>query len=87
MDHLIENILKYSSIESDILFEENVAIADLIQNIKELIYIPEHINLLIEGEMPVIKADKTRMQQVFQNLLSNAVNYIDKRRRLYSCFV
>lgn len=28
--------------------------------------------------MPTIKADRFRVQQLFQNLISNAVNYIDK---------
>ena len=34
--------------------------------------------------MPIIKADRTRIQQLFQNLLSNAVNYIDKEKGMVS---
>ena len=78
MDHLIENILKYSSIESDILTEENIDLNELINIIEEMIYIPSHIHLKVKSKLPIIYADKTRIQQVFQNLISNAVNYIDK---------
>ncbi len=82
MDLLIENILKYSSIDNDILVEENINLNQLVHTIKELIYIPPHINLKIISNLPTIKADKTRMQQVFQNLISNAANYIDKEHGL-----
>jgi signal transduction histidine kinase len=32
--------------------------------------------------LPRIKADKFRIQQLFQNLIGNAVNYIDKEQGL-----
>ncbi|SHI72861.1 PAS/PAC sensor signal transduction histidine kinase [Mesonia phycicola] len=80
MDHLIENILKYSSIENDILSKEPVNLNEIVTNIAELIYIPEHISIKICKKLPTIKIDKTRIQQVFQNLISNAVNYIDKEK-------
>ncbi len=82
MDHLIENILKYSSIESDILTEENINLNELINTIREMIYIPEHIMVQATGKLPTIRADKTRIQQLFQNLIGNAVNYIDKEKGL-----
>lgn len=34
------------------------------------------IELRIEGELPVVWAERTRMRQVFQNLLENAVKYM-----------
>ena len=82
MDHLIENILKYSSIESDILTEENINLNQLIETIVEMIYIPDHVSVKIKSNLPTIKADKTRIQQLFQNLIGNAVNYIDKEKGL-----
>ena len=82
MDHLIENILKYSSIDNTIAKEEMVNTQEVVEDIISMIFIPEHITVNIKNQLPVIKADATRIQQLFQNLISNAVNYIDKEKGL-----
>lgn len=82
MDHLIENILKYSSIDATSMSDEIIDTKELVQEIKSMIYVPEHIEVKIDENLPVIKADKTRLQQLFQNLIGNAVNYIDKEKGL-----
>jgi signal transduction histidine kinase len=43
-----------------------------------MIFIPSHIEILIKNKLPTIKADGFRMQQLFQNLISNAINFNDK---------
>ena len=82
MDHLIENILKYSSIEIGKISEERVDLHALTEEIISMIYVPAHIEVKIINQLPTISADVTRMQQLFQNLISNAVNYIDKKKGL-----
>lgn len=78
MDHLIENILKYSSLERNKAHSERVDLKELVGGVLEMIYIPEHIEITVDDGLPEIKAETTKIQQLFQNLLSNAVNYIDK---------
>jgi signal transduction histidine kinase len=39
---------------------------------------PDNIKVTIENELPTIKSEETRIMQVFQNLISNAVKYMDK---------
>ena len=80
MDHLIENILRYSSIEDGNIQNQELDLQELVLDILELIYIPDHIKVSIINKLPIIYGDRTRIQQVFQNLLSNAVNYIDKEK-------
>lgn len=80
MDHLIENILKYSSIDRSSASVEVVDVQALVEDIIAMIYIPEHIKVTIKNKLPVINADTTRIQQLFQNIISNAVNYIDKEK-------
>lgn len=78
MDHLIENILKYSSIGTENMFNQKLDLNEVIQSIEEMIFIPDHITISVTNTLPTISANPTRIQQLFQNLLSNAVNYIDK---------
>ncbi|WP_405199190.1 PAS domain S-box protein [Christiangramia sp. LLG6405-1] len=80
MDHLIENILKYSSIDRSSASVEKVDVQALVEDIIAMIYIPDHIKVTIKNKLPVIDADTTRIQQLFQNIISNAVNYIDKEK-------
>ena len=78
MDQLITGILRYSSIGSEKARFEICPTLELIQQLKATIYWPEQIALRFNGTMPSIKADKTQLQQLFQNLLSNAIAYMDK---------
>ena len=82
MDHLIENILKYSSIDSTATKTENVNTHEVVEEILSMIFIPNHITVNIKNKLPVVSADATGIQQLFQNLISNAVNYIDKKEGL-----
>jgi signal transduction histidine kinase len=48
---------------------------------KELIamlYVPKHIKIKSLKQLPTLKGDKTKLQQLFQNLISNAIKFIDK---------
>ncbi len=78
MDHLIEGILTYAKIDKARVTRENVNTQEIIQNIINIIHIPSHISVSIKTNLPVIKADRFRIQQLFQNIISNAVNYSDK---------
>ena len=78
MDYLIEGILTYSKISKVEIVTERVNTQELIENIINIIYIPNHISVTIKNQLPIIKADKFRIHQMFQNLISNAVNYMDK---------
>jgi PAS domain S-box-containing protein len=78
MDHLIEGILTYAKIDKVDVIAEKVNTFEVIENIINIIHIPNHIKVFIKGDLPIISADKFRMQQLFQNIISNAVNYIDK---------
>jgi signal transduction histidine kinase len=78
MDHLIEGILTYAKIDKVDKVCEKVNTQEVIQNIINIIHIPNHISVTITNSLPVVDADRFRVQQLFQNLISNAVNYIDK---------
>ena len=78
MDHLIGGILTYSKIDKIEIEKENVSTQQIIQNIINIIHIPTNIQVVIKGTLPVIQGDTYRIQQLFQNLIGNAVNYIER---------
>jgi len=46
------------------------------------IVIPDNIEVIIEPNIPIVPAERLRLKQVLQNLISNAVKYIDKPKGL-----
>ncbi|MBP6182740.1 PAS domain S-box protein [Flavobacterium sp.] len=78
MDHLIEGILTYSKIDKEGITQENINIQQIVQNIIDIIHIPKNVNVTINNSLPIIKADYFRMQQLFQNIIGNAVNYVER---------
>jgi len=78
VDHLIEGVLIHAKIDKVVVVKEAVDINEIVTNIIEIIHIPEKTKVVIKNKLPIIKADIFRMQQLFQNIISNAVNYIDK---------
>lgn len=82
MDHLIQGILTYSKIDKEDLVKENVNTHQIIQSIVDIIHIPAHISITIKNQLPTIRADRYRIQQLFQNIIGNAVNYIEREEGL-----
>jgi signal transduction histidine kinase len=79
MNHLIQGILTYSKIDKEEIKLDNVDVNEIVTSIIDIIHIPQHITISIQNQLPIIPADRFRIQQLFQNLIGNAVNYIDKK--------
>jgi two-component system sensor kinase FixL len=78
MHNLIEGILQYSRVGRA---EEDLSLVNLNEQIAEIIDMlspPKNISITVENELPTIRCEPTRISQVFQNLFSNAVKYMDK---------
>ncbi len=80
MERLINGILNYSSIGNKNIRETVVDPNEVVTDIINTIYIPSHVTVHIINPLPKIKGDSIRIQQLFQNLISNAVSHIDKER-------
>ena len=78
MHHLIDSILKYSKAGRFHAQKEPLELNMLINEILQILSPPEHIHVIIENELPCIIGSQTGFYQIFQNLLSNAINYMDK---------
>ena len=77
MDTLINGILEYSTINKNQIETYDVNLNAVIDDILNSIEVPTHITI-IKNELPVIHGDKYRLQQLFQNLIVNAIAYNDK---------
>ncbi len=80
MYSLIEGTLQYSRAG---LTEEKKVQVNLNQFVPEIINMvvpPENIKVTIETELPVIECEEVHIMQIFQNLFSNAIKYMDKQQ-------
>ncbi|CAG1017549.1 two-component system, LuxR family, sensor kinase FixL [Burkholderiaceae bacterium] len=79
MDRLIDGILQYSRVGR---VKEGAAPVDLnalVAETVDLLAPPPNMSVTVEP-LPTIEMERTRAQQLFQNLLSNAIQYMDKPR-------
>lgn len=78
MDQLIEGVLHYSRIGR--VREEMVPVNlnKLVTEIIDLLAPPATLSVRIVSRLPVVVCEKVRMGQVFQNLISNAIKFMDK---------
>jgi signal transduction histidine kinase len=82
MNNLIDGVLEYSRIgrvkEKPVRIDINKLVPEVIAKIAP----PENITVTIGNELPMIECEQTRIAQVFENLLNNAVKYMDKPQGL-----
>ncbi len=78
MDNLINGVLGYSRIGRIVGESEPIDLNQEIPNIVASLALPEHIRVTIENELPIIRGDRIRIIQIFQNLISNAIKFMDK---------
>ncbi|MGI8634086.1 MAG: sensor histidine kinase, partial [Segetibacter sp.] len=82
LSEMITSILEYSrqSIEQQTIEEVNVF--ELVNQIVFLLFPPSSFTIKISESLPIINTRKIKLQQVFQNLISNAIKYVDKPEAL-----
>lgn len=78
MEDLINAILDYSRADRTAGEEVVVDTNELVKEALDFIGNFENVELSFGSPMPTFSTDKTRLQQVFSNLLGNAIRYCDK---------
>lgn len=78
MNDLIDGILKYSRVgrsrEEMVPVDCNALVAETV----DLLAPGENYTITVQENLPTLLADRTKLAEVFQNLISNAIKYIDK---------
>ncbi len=78
MNALIEGILRYSRLGRLKPERDNLDTHRIVGIIIDSLAPPESIKVRIEGTLPRVVYDRTHLEQLFQNLISNAVKHMGK---------
>ncbi len=78
MHNLIEGVLAYSRLGRMKPTMCRIDSHEETRQIIDLLSPPDHIEIAINGELPVIIYDRIHFNQIMQNLISNAIKYNDK---------
>jgi signal transduction histidine kinase len=77
LENMINGLLEYARVGRLTPVLEEVDTSQLLNELVEIL-VPKSFDVLIEGNMPVLYTQKIHIEQVFSNLISNAVKYNDK---------
>lgn len=78
MSDFIDSLLEHSKSGKSIPKNSDVDCKLLIDNLIEFLMIPDSIQVIYDNSLPSLKIPETQVSQIFQNLISNAVKYMDK---------
>ncbi|MBK1988528.1 GAF domain-containing protein [Sphaerospermopsis aphanizomenoides BCCUSP55] len=78
MENLINALLHFSRLSRAELNRTDINLNDLVNNVFDLIKMSKsdsQINLQIAKNLPVVKADRVLLEEIYTNLMSNAIKY------------
>lgn len=78
MKNFIDGILQYSRVTR---VKENyveIHLDKLIKEVVELLSPPENIKIIVDSKLPIIMGEIIYIEQIYQNLISNAIKFMDK---------
>ena len=78
MENLINGVLEYARIGRVALEKEKIDVTEMLGYIIDSIVPKEGFEITITDNFPIIESEKILLQQVFSNLISNAVKYSNK---------
>lgn len=78
MENLIQGVLRYSRAGRGELNLEPCNLNKVLDEVLDFVVVPENFSIEIEPEMPELSADRTKLIQVFTNLMSNAIKHHNK---------
>ncbi len=83
MHQFINGIFEYTKVGRIKETKEIVSVEEIIQNTNLMLNLKENVKINFLKKLPEIYCEKIKIEQVFQNLISNAVKYNDKE----SCII
>ena len=78
MESLIHGILAYSKAGKKREDKSEVDIKNMLDEIIDSLNPPAHIKIHVASDLPIVEAEAIKLQQVFSNIISNSIKYMDK---------
>ena len=78
MENLINGVLEYARIGRIALDKEKIDLKEMLDHVIDSIVPKEGFEITITDNFPIIESERILLQQVFSNLISNAVKYSNK---------
>ena len=78
MDGLIDGILEFSRAGRVQESIRDVDVGALLAEVVDMASPPERVDIVIEAGMPTLRTERLPLQQVFMNLIGNAIKYNDR---------
>ncbi len=78
MHNLLDGILRYSRLSYNKEDNTSINLNDIVMEAIQMLGPPDNISIIIENELPLLMLNRTRTQQIFENLIGNAIKYMDK---------
>lgn len=75
MEALIQGVLRYSRAGREPDPPERVDVGALVREVVEVLAPPEPVRVEVDPDLPTLVTERVELQQVFQNLIGNAVRY------------
>ncbi len=75
LTQMVDSILDYSKKSFEQQTKELVNVEELVKDTVRLLFPPAHIHIRVQEHLPSLVTRKLKLQQVFQNLISNAIKF------------
>jgi signal transduction histidine kinase len=78
LQRLVDGLLDCARVGRSTEAEGAVSVADVVHDVVTVLAPPPRVAIEIPPDLPVVHGNPDRLHQIFQNLLDNAVKYLDK---------